>query len=281
MPPDLTKRSPKEIKKLKPFLDEWVDRIEQPDYIDDDPVLFMHAFNDKEDQLLAGFFAATMAWGRRDVVIRKVRDFLNRMDNQPAKFIRNFSNRDAKRFEGFKHRTFKPIDMKWLTKILQSILLDFGSFETFWEECQDQALENDRPLMSVFHEQFFAQHPEAPQRTRKHVSNADKKSSCKRLYLFLRWAVRKQSPVDLGLMNVIPESELMVPLDVHVARQARALGLLTRTYNDWWAVQELTEALRLLDPDDPAKYDYALFGLGVNPDNIPDDMILNPEVLKD
>jgi len=118
MPPDLTKRSPKEIKKLKPFLDEWVDRIEQPDYIDDDPVLFMHAFNDKEDQLLAGFFAATMAWGRRDVVIRKVRDFLNRMDNQPAKFIRNFSNRDAKRFEGFKHRTFKPIDMKWLTTVI-------------------------------------------------------------------------------------------------------------------------------------------------------------------
>jgi len=243
-------------------------------------VLFMHAFNEKEDQLLAGFFAATMAWGRRDVVIRKVRDFLDRMDNQPTKFISNFSDRDAQRFEGFKHRTFKPIDMEWLTKILQSILLDFGSFETFWEHCQERALENDRPLMSVFHEQFFAQHPEAPQRTRKHVSNADKKSSRKRLYLFLRWAVRKQSPVDLGLMDVIPQSKLMIPLDVHVARQARALGLLTRTYNDWWAVEELTESLRLLDPDDPAKYDYALFGLGVNPDNIPDEMILNPQVLK-
>jgi uncharacterized protein (TIGR02757 family) len=279
MPPELTKRSPKEINKLKPFLDKWVTKIEDPDYINDDPVLFMHAFNQKEDQLLAGFFAATMAWGRRDVVIRKVRDFLNRMDNRPVNFITNFSDRDAKRFEGFKHRTFKPIDMKWLVKILQTILQDYNSFESFWTHCYQKAAQKNRPLMSVFHEQFFAQHPEAPQRTRKHVSNADKKSSCKRLYLFLRWAVRDNSPVDLGLMDFMPQSELMIPLDVHVARQARALGLLSRTYNDWWAVQELTEALRLLDPEDPAKYDYALFGLGVNQDQIPQEFIKNPVML--
>lgn len=277
MPTTLSKRSDRQIKKLKPFLDEWVDRIEEPDYIDSDPVLFMHAFQKKEDQLLAGFFAATMAWGRRDIVIRKVQDFLDRMDNRPAEFIANFSDRDARRFEGFKHRTFKPIDMKWLTKILQSILLDYGSFESFWEDCYQKAQNSDRPLMAIFHEQFFAQHPEAPQRTRKHVSNADKKSSCKRLYLFLRWAVRKQSPVDLGLMDFIPQSELMVPLDVHVARQARVLGLLSRTYNDWWAVKELTGALRLLDHKDPAKYDYALFGLGINPNQIPKELIINPK----
>ena len=279
MPPELTKRSPKEIKTLKPFLDKWVTKIENPDYINDDPVLFMHAFNQKEDQLLAGFFAATMAWGRRDVVIRKVRDFLNRMDNRPADFIANFSDRDAHRFEGFKHRTFKPIDMKWLVKILQTILRDYNSFENFWAYCYQKANENNRPLMSVFHEQFFDQHPEAPQRTRKHVSNADKKSSCKRLYLFLRWAVRDKSPVDLGLMDFLPQSELMIPLDVHVARQARALGLLSRTYNDWWAVQELTEALQLLDSQDPAKYDYALFGLGVNQNKIPEKFIKNPVML--
>ena len=279
MPPELQKRSPDEIKELKSFLDNWVEKIEQPDYVDDDPILFMHAFNQKEDQLLAGFFAATMAWGRRDVVIRKVRDFLDRMDNRPADFIANFSDRDAHRFEGFKHRTFKPIDMKWLVKILQTILRDYNSFENFWAYCYQKANENNRPLMSVFHEQFFDQHPEAPQRTRKHVSNADKKSSCKRLYLFLRWAVRDKSPVDLGLMNFLPQSELMIPLDVHVARQARALGLLSRTYNDWWAVQELTEALQLLDPQDPAKYDYALFGLGVNQKKIPEEFIKNPVML--
>jgi len=279
MPPELQKRSPEEIKELKSFLDNWVEKIEQPDYVDDDPILFMHAFNQKEDQLLAGFFAATMAWGRRDVVIRKVRDFLDRMDNRPADFIANFSDRDAHRFEGFKHRTFKPIDMKWLVKILQTILRDYNSFENFWGYCYQKANENNRPLMSVFHEQFFDQHPEAPQRTRKHVSNADKKSSCKRLYLFLRWAVRDKSTVDLGLMNFLPQSELMIPLDVHVARQARALGLLSRTYNDWWAVQELTEALQLLDPQDPAKYDYALFGLGVNQNKIPEEFIKNPVML--
>src|SRR5699024_5436523 len=117
LPQKLNKISPKETKKLKPFLDEWVEKIEKPEYIEEDPVLFMHAFNEKEDQLLAGFFAATMAWGRRDVVIRKVRDFLDRMDNRPADFIGNFSDSDARRFEGFKHRTFKPVDMKWLVKI--------------------------------------------------------------------------------------------------------------------------------------------------------------------
>lgn len=278
MPSELQKQPPNEIKKLKPFLDRWVEKIEQPYYIDEDPILFMHAFNKKEDQLLAGFFAATMAWGRRDIVIQKVRDFLNRMDNQPCEFITHFEERDAERFKGFKHRTFKPVDMKWLVKILQSILSNYESFEHFWAHCYQMASENNRPLMSVFHEQFFAQHPEAPQRTRKHISNADKKSSCKRQYLFLRWALRDNSPVDLGLMDFMPQAELMIPLDVHVARQARTLGLLSRAYNDWWAVQELTESLRLLDPEDPAKYDYALFGLGISQNEIPKEFIKNPVI---
>lgn len=275
MPRKLQKRSEKEIKKLKPFLDEWVDRIERPEYIDADPILFMHAFNEKEDQLLAGFFAAIMAWGRRDVVIRKVRDLLNRMDNRPTAFIRNFSERDHPKLDGFKHRTFKPVDMRWLIKILQTILREYGSFERFWKACYTKARRTDRPLMSVFHEDFFALQPATPQRTYKHISNADKKSSCKRLYLYLRWAIRKGSVVDLGLMDFMPPSELMIPLDVHVARQARRLGLLSRTYNDWWAVEELTEALRLLDPEDPAKYDYALFGLGVAEDGLPEEFIVN------
>lgn len=276
MPQEPTKRSEDQILKLKPFLDEWVDRVETPAYIDSDPVLFMHAFSDREDQLLAGFFAATMAWGRRDVVIRKVRDLLERMDHCPTDFITHYSDKDAGRFRGFKHRTFKPVDMEWLTRILQSILCKHDSFEDFWEACYKKAKASDRPLMSVFHEDFFALQPSTPQRTYKHISNADKKSSCKRLYLYLRWALRKKSPVDLGVMNFMPPSELMIPLDVHVARQARALGLLSRSYNDWWAVGELTEALRLLDPEDPAKYDYALFGLGVDEEGIPEEFLLNP-----
>lgn len=275
MPPELQKKSTGQIKKLKPFLDKWVERVEQPNYINEDPVLFMHAFNQKEDQLLAGFFAATMAWGRRDIVIRKVRDLLDRMNNRPTEFIENFSDDDADRFEGFKHRTFKPVDMIWLTKILQSVLQEYESFEYFWDACYQKAQQTGRPLMGIFHEDFFSLQPNTPKRTHKHVSNAEKKSSCKRLYLYLRWAIRKESPVDLGLMDFMPASELMVPLDVHVARQARRLGLLSRTYNDWWAVQELTEALQLLDPEDPAKYDYALFGLGVTENEIPNKFLVN------
>lgn len=275
---ELKIRSEEEVLKLKPFLDEWVKRIEIPSYIDSDPVLFMHAFNDKADQMLAGFFAAIMAWGRRDIVIRKVQDLLDRMDNRPAEFIGNFSDRDAARFEGFKHRTFKPVDIKWIVKILRKTILRYESFEGFWTFCHQKAQKKEQPLMTIFHEEFFAQHPESPQRTRKHISNAAKKSSCKRLNLFLRWAIRNNSPVDLGLMNFMDSSHLMIPLDVHVARQARRLGLMSRRYNDWKAVKELTGIARLLDPSDPAKYDYALFGLGINPDSIPEEFIVNHNV---
>jgi len=268
-----------EIVELKPWLDGWVDRIEVPTYIEDDPVLFMHAFDAKLDRELAGFFAALMAWGRRDIVIAKVRDLLERMDNRPAEFIGNFSERDRERFDGFKHRTFKPTDIYWLTRILHEILQEHGGFEPFWERCYRIAKGSDRPLMGVFHEAFFATCPEAARRTRKHVSNPEKNSSCKRLYLYLRWAIRQGSPVDPGIMSFMDPSELMVPLDVHVARQARVLGIMERRYNDWKATREITRKMRLLDPDDPAKYDYALFGLGISESACPADKQLNPQFL--
>lgn len=271
--------SDSEIRELKPWLDEWVDRMERPAYIEEDPVLFMHAFDDKLDQELAGFFAALMAWGRRDVVIRKVTDLLERMDNRPAEFIGNFSERDRPRFDGFKHRTFKPVDVYWLTMILHNILQEFGGFEPFWAHCQQQATAADRNLMAVFHDRFFAMCPDAAARTRKHISNSEKNSSCKRLYLYLRWTIRRGSVVDPGTMSFIPPSELMIPLDVHVARQARVLGILERTYNDWKATKELTRKMRLLDPEDPAKYDFALFGIGVTESALEEELVLNPEFL--
>jgi uncharacterized protein (TIGR02757 family) len=264
--------------KLKPFLDDLNNKIEQPDYINDDPVQFMHAFEKKNDRELAGFFAATMAWGRRDIVNAKVEDLLLRMNNCPADFIRNYSDSDAKQFDGFKHRTFKPVDMHWLTKSLRSILLKFGDFENFWSYCYDLAMREERELMAVFHEQFFSFHPETPQRVRKHVSNPEKNSSAKRLYMYLRWVVRKNSPVDPGTMNFISPAELKIPLDVHVARQARKLGLLSRKQNDWKAVIELTKRMQVLDPKDPARYDYALFGIGVLGTDIPDELIINKRV---
>lgn len=277
----LKKASQKELLALKPYLDEWVERIEKPAYIEEDPVQFMHAFGNKEDQLLAGFFAALMAWGRRDIVINKVSELLNRMDYRPADFIGSFSESDAKLFEGFKHRTFKPVDIYWLVKILNGIEKKYRGFEPFWYHCYQIAHKEDRELISVFHEEFFSIHPETAQRTRKHISDADKNSSCKRLYLFLKWAIRKDSPVDVGIMNFMPASELMIPLDVHVSRQARVLGLLSRTYNDWKAVKELTQRMRVLDPNDPAKYDYALFGIGLTKTKIPSQFIKNPESIVD
>lgn len=271
----LKKASEDQLKELKPYLDQWVKKVEKPSYVKDDPILFMHAYQEKEDQLLAGFFAALFAWGRRDIVINKTTDLLERMDNRPAAFIRGFTEKHNQKFTGFKHRTFKPVDIYWLIKILQKILHKHDSFEEFWAYCHGLANEQQRNLIAVFNEEFFGLCPESAQRTRKHISNPEKNSSSKRLYLYLRWAIRSKSPVDLGLMNFMPASELMIPLDVHVARQARKLGLLTRTYNDWKAVTELTGQLIKLDAEDPAKYDYALFGVGINKHAIPQKFLLN------
>lgn len=275
--PEIKAGSPTQINHLKPYLDEWVKRMEQPSYIEKDPVSFMHAFDDKEDQAMAGFFAAIMAWGRRDIVLAKVEDLMQRMDHHPSAFIHNFSDKDRPVFDGFKHRTFKPVDMFWITKTLKKIVCLHGSFEQFWAHCYQKAKAEKRELMTIFHHRFFAQFDDIPRRTRKHISNPEKGSAAKRLYMYLRWTIRQNSPVDPGIMNFMSPSELIVPLDVHAARQARVLGLLTRNYNDWKAAQELTRNLRKLDPEDPAKYDYALFGIGVRQEEIPDEFVVNPQ----
>lgn len=269
--------SKKKILELKSYLDKVVELVETPSYIDSDPIQFMHAFEEKNDQELAGFFAAIMAWGRRDIVITKVDDLLKRMKYRPAEFITNFTESDVPLLDDFKHRTFKPIDIYWLIKTLQSIIQKFGTFEGFWADCYEKANQQNRELIAVFHEEFFSFHPEIPQRTKKHISNPEKNSSCKRLYMYLRWCIRKGT-VDLGTMNFMSSSELKIPLDVHVARHARRLGLLSRHQNDWKSVIELNEKLKILDPIDPGKYDYALFGLGVNPQFINEEFILNPGV---
>ena len=266
--------SKKRLLQLKPFLDDLSGQVEKPTYIDHDPIRFMYDYSEKQDRELAGFFSAIMAWGRRDIVLAKVDDLLRRMDYAPYNFITGFSENDAFRFDDFKHRTFKPIDIYWLIRTLQSILTEFPYFEDFWHSCYSQANRDDRLLMSVFHERFFSYHPAMPQRVRKHISDSDKNSSCKRLYMYLRWNIRK-SPVDTGLMDFMSESELMIPLDVHVARFARMLGLLSRRQNDWKSVVELTKRLRILDPEDPTRYDFALFGLGALKLDLPDEYVVN------
>ena len=270
----LRKRSRNQLLKLKPTLDQWVDRMEIPEYIDSDPIQFLHAFQDADDINVAGFFTATMAWGKRSIVISKVDDFLSRLSYKPVEFIGNFTEQDFEYLRGFKHRTFNDQDMYWLVKTMQSILQQYGNFESFWMACYEQAKSETRPLMGVFHEKFFSFYPEIPNRTRRHISNPEKGGSCKRLYMYLRWTLR-DGPVDVKSMSFMDPSEIYIPLDVHVARQSRKLGLITRNQNDWKAVLELQEELVFLDPSDPSKYDYALFGLGLNPEWLDPKWVLN------
>ncbi len=258
----LRKRSRSALLELKPLLDEINDRVEQPDYIPYDPVQFMHAFDDKRDKEIAGFLAATMAWGRRDIVVSKVDDLLKRMSYDPFEFVMNYTQAEYAAFRGFKHRTFKPIDMHGLILTLREIYRKYPDFETFWKECYEAGKNEIRPFLAIFNERFFSLSPDLAPRTKKHVSNPENGSPCKRLYMFLRWTIRKDSPVDPGIWSFMPPSELQIPLDVHVARQGRKYGLITRRSNDWKTVNELTKTLSFLNPEDPARYDYALFGIG-------------------
>lgn len=266
----------KKLPLLKPWLDEMADRIEQPGYIDSDPVCFMHAFQDKNDREIAGFLAALMAWGRRDIIINKVDDLLKRMDYRPAEFAGNYSVRDSARFNGFRHRTFTETDVHWLVSLLSGMLQNYGSMEELWNAAYLSSGRADAAMMTSFHNLFFGNEYHGPQRVRKHISSGHKKSSCKRLWLYLRWCTRKNSVVDPGTMDFILPAQLMIPLDVHVARHARRLGLLGRMANDWKAAEELTNRLKLLNPDDPSRYDFALFGVGISGGAIPGEFLINP-----
>ena len=273
--PKLRKRSPKALLELKPLLDEINDKVERPEYIQRDPVQFMHAFSDKKDMEIAGFLAATMAWGRRDIVIAKVNDLLQRMNYAPFDFIMNYDLAMYSLLSTFKHRTFKPVDVHGIFLALQQIYRQFEDFEAFWLMCYLKGEALNRPFLAVFHDEFFSRSSDLELRTRKHISTPEKGSTCKRLYMFLRWAIRKNSPVDPGIWNFMDASELLIPFDVHVARQARRYGFISRRTNNWQTVKELTETLALLNPADPARYDYALFGIGALGYTLPSKFLLN------
>lgn len=268
-------RSPKGLKEIKPYLDEINDQVEQAGYIADDPVQFVHAFTEKKDQEIAGFLAATMAWGRRDIVISKVDNLLKRMDYSPYQFVMNYNQSEFSRLHSFKHRTFKPIDIHGILLGLKEIYSIHEDFESFWTSCFHQANKESRPLMALFHENFFTCCDDLANRTRKHISNPEKGSTCKRLYMFLRWMIRKDSPVDLGIWNFIDASDLLIPFDVHVARQAKKFGLVSRKSNDFKTVRQLTHTLKMLNFSDPVRYDYALFGIGALGYSLPKKFILN------
>lgn len=248
------------IDELREYLDEQVAHFNQPNFIPNDPISVPHQFDKKQDIEIAGFMAAVFSWGNRQTIINKSNEWLSLMDNVPHEFLLNHQESDLKRFLTFKHRTFQPSDALYFIEFLSHHYRENDSLESAFHSDQ-QGMEQ---RLINFNSRFFSLEY-APARTRKHVPSPDRKSTCKRLNMFLRWMVRKdENGVDFGLWRSISPSELLCPIDVHVSSIARKLGLLKRSQNDWLAVTELTENLRKFDPNDPVKYDFALFGLGVS-----------------
>lgn len=261
---------------LKAYLDRCVDRYQRPAFITPDPVSIPHAFDDPRDQEVIGLYAALLAWGRRATVLAKMEDLCERMRYQPYRFVRHFEHGGhALRLEGFKHRTFQPIDAYWLTRNLSRALQAHETIERMFARHLGPGAPHVGPAIQGFSDTLTG-FPDTPARLRKHLARPSTGSACKRLCMYLRWMVRK-GPVDLGLWNQITPGQLILPLDVHSGRQARALGLLERPTNDWRAALALTATCRTLDPTDPARYDFALFGIGAYGDTLDERFVSNTE----
>jgi len=249
---------------LKTFLDNKVEQYNCTDFIEKDPIRIPHRFTNAADIEIMGFMASILAWGQRKTIINKCTELIERMDGAPFDFIRNHQDTDLRQLLGFKHRTFNDTDLLYFVSFFKSHYERFFSLEDAFLIGQEQ---NDRidieTALNNFKTYFFSL-PDYPLRTRKHVSSPLQKSTCKRLNMFLRWMVRNdENGVDFGIWRRVKPSQLICPCDVHVERVARKLHLITSDKVNWKTAVELTDNLRQLDPCDPVKYDFALFGLGV------------------
>ena len=249
--------------KLKDFLDFKVEEYNKPGFIENDPIVIPHQYNKKQDIEITGFWASMLAWGQRKTIINKCNELFQLMDNAPYDFIINHKDSDLKRFEDFKHRTFNTTDALYFIEFLKNHYAQYESLEEAFIIGLNDESEHVGAGLAYFREYFFAL-PFAPERTKKHIATPARNSACKRMNMFLRWMVRKDDKgVDFGLWNKIKPSQLVCPCDLHVDRVARKLGLITRKQTDWKTAIELTNQLKQLDPQDPVKYDFALFGLGI------------------
>ena len=245
---------------LKEFLDEKVELYNNPNFIESDPIQIPHSFSLKEDIEISGFLASTIAWGNRKMIINNSKKMMDLMGNAPYDFVMSHNENDLERLESFVHRTFNGQDFTGFVKSLKNIYVNHGGLESLFTE--HQAPDSMQNAITDFKRIFFE--IEHLTRTEKHVSDPSKNSSSKRLNMWLRWNCRQDNKgVDLGIWKNISPSKLSCPLDVHSGNVARKLGLLTRKQNDAKALEELDRNLRLLDKNDPVKYDFALFGLGV------------------
>lgn len=249
------------LKEVKALLDEKYFQFNNTSFIETDPISIPHQFSKKEDIEIASLLVATIAWGQRISIINNGNKLMRLMNDEPHDFILNFSKKDAIRFEGFVHRTFNSTDCIFFLNSLNHIYSKHGGLETAFSSNFSSKEVDVKNAITNFRTLFLSTTHQP--RSAKHISNPLAKSSAKRLCMFLRWMVRKDKHgVDFGIWKSIKPSQLCLPLDLHTGNVSRKLGLLTRTQNDWQAVEEITSALRIFDKNDPIKYDFSLFGLG-------------------
>jgi len=247
---------------LRDLLERLHDRYNRPEFIDDDPISVPHRYADRADREVAGFLAATIAWGNRKAIVRSGRRMMRAMDDAPADFVRNASARELALLDNYAHRTFNGGDLRDFVLALRRLDAKYGGIGAFFES-RYAATGSIPQALADFRREFLSC-AHAPH-CEKHISSIEKGAACKRLCMYLRWMVRRDDRgVDFGEWRRIPMSALRLPLDVHTGEMGRALGLLTRRQNDWRAVEEITAVLREADPNDPVRYDYALFGAGVD-----------------
>lgn len=241
---------------IKDYLDYLSEKYETPNFIEEDPINFPHRYTKREDIEIAGFLASIIAWGNRKMIVRNTHKMAELLGDAPYDFVMSATADDMQRLSGFVHRTFNGEDFTYFIMSLRNIYSSYGGLAGLFAS-------SDIPSsLSSFYRTVF-QLP-AAQRTIRHISSIDKGSACKRLNMFLRWMVRSSAKgVDFGLWKGISPSSLYLPLDVHSANTSRSLGLLHRKQNDWKAVEEVTEVLRNFCPEDPIKYDFALFSAGI------------------
>lgn len=247
---------------LRDLLERLHDKYNRAAFIDEDPICVPHRYTDRADREIAGFFSATIAWGNRRAIVRSGHRMMRCMDDAPADFVRNASERELGQLAGFVHRTFNGGDLRDFVRALRRMESLHGGVGAFFES-RYEATADLPAVLSEFRREFFA--GEHAPRCEKHLSSVAKGAACKRLCMYLRWMVRRDDRgVDFGEWTRIPMSALYLPLDVHAAKMGRALGLLTRRQNDWRAVEQITGALRAFDAADPVRFDFSLFGAGID-----------------